>query len=56
MGSPARPHMRDDALVTHLGTKNQPEALRFRTWVERSVAAPGSKVRQNLDMDRDSRT
>jgi hypothetical protein len=53
-GSPARPHMRDDALVTHLGTKNQPEALRFRTWVERSIAVPGRKVRQNLDIDRDS--
>ena len=54
MGSPARPHMRDDALVTHLGTKNQPEALRFRTWVERSIAVPGRKVRQNLQIERDT--
>ncbi len=53
-GSPARAHMRDDALVTHLGTKNQPEALRFRTWVERSIAVPGRKVRQNLQIDRDA--
>lgn len=51
-GSPARPHMRVDALVTHLGTKNQPEALRFRTWVERSIAAPGRKVWKNLQPDR----
>ena len=54
MGAPPRPHMRDDALVTHLGTKNQPEALRLRTWVERSIAAPGRKVRQNLEIDRDT--
>ncbi len=51
-GRPARPHLRDDALVTHLGTHREPETLRFRTWVDRSIAVPGRKVRENLSIDR----
>jgi hypothetical protein len=41
-------HLRDDALVEHLGKENDPGALRFRTWVERTVMLPGRKVRGNL--------
>ena len=51
MGTPPVPHMRDDALVTHLGKINQPEVLRLRTWVERNIAVPGQKVRRNAGLD-----
>ncbi|MFC5500270.1 hypothetical protein ACFPOE_22195 [Caenimonas terrae] len=40
--------LRDDALVEHLAKENEPGALRFRTWVERTVMLPGRKVRGNL--------
>ncbi len=52
IGEPARPHIRDDALVTLLGKVNQPKALRFRTWVERNIAFPGRTVRARLATDR----
>ena len=48
MGSPAQPHLRDDALVTHLGKQNNSTALKFRTWVARAVMLPGQKTRRNL--------
>ncbi len=48
LGKPARPCLRDDALIEHLGKENNPAALRFRTWVERTVALPGRKVRESL--------
>ena len=41
-------HLRDDALVEHLGKENDAGALRFRTWVERTILLPGRKVRSNL--------
>lgn len=41
-------HLRDDALIEHLGKENNPAALRFRTWAERNIALPGQRVRQNL--------
>ena len=41
-------YLRDDALVEHLGKENDPGALRFRTWAERTIALPGRKVRSNL--------
>lgn len=53
-GRPARPHLRDDALVTHLRTHREPETLRFRTWVDRSIAVPGRKVRENLQLDQNT--
>jgi hypothetical protein len=40
--------LRDDALVEHLAKENNPDALRMRTWVERTIALPGRKVRSNL--------
>jgi hypothetical protein len=45
-GKPARMHMRDDALIEHLSRLSDPVALRFRTWVERSVALPARRMRQ----------
>jgi hypothetical protein len=48
MGSPPQPHLRDDALVEHLGKENNPVALRFRTWVERDVIFPGRRIRKGL--------
>jgi hypothetical protein len=46
MGRPAHMHMREDALIAHLGKQNDPTALRLRTWVERSIAYPAERARQ----------
>ena len=48
LGAPTQTHMRDDALIAHLGKENKPEAFRFRTWIERNIALPGRRVRQNF--------
>ena len=53
MGKPAQTHIRDDALVTHLGKENQPTALRFKTWVERNIAFPGRTIRKRLGIQTD---
>ncbi len=53
MGKPARPHIRDDALVSHLGKENLATALRFRTWLERNIAFPGRTVRKRLGIHAD---
>ena len=45
-GKPVRMHMRDDALIEHLSRLSDPVALRFRTWLERSVALPARRMRQ----------
>jgi hypothetical protein len=45
-GKPSRMHMRDDALIEHLSRLSDPVALRFRTWLERSVALPARRMRQ----------
>jgi len=45
---PVQMHIRDDALVAHLGKENKPTALRFRTWVERNIAFPGRTIRKRL--------
>lgn len=42
LGASTQTHMRDDALIAHLGKENKPEALRFRTWIERNIALPGA--------------
>jgi hypothetical protein len=41
-------YLRDDALVEHLAKENDPGALRFRTWAERTIAIPGRNVRSKL--------
>ena len=48
MGKGAQPHLRDDALVEHLGKENNPVALRFRTWVEREVSFSSRRIRKRL--------
>ena len=45
-GKPVRMYMRDDALIEHLSRLSDPVALRFRTWLERSVALPARRMRQ----------
>jgi hypothetical protein len=47
-GTPAHGYLRDDALVEHLARSQNDMTLRFRTWVERTVAMPGAKVRERL--------
>ncbi|MBI2768147.1 MAG: hypothetical protein HYX47_00860 [Burkholderiales bacterium] len=46
MGQPPQAHLRDDALVAHLAKENAPVALRFRTWVERTIAFPARRIRE----------
>jgi hypothetical protein len=48
MGKPPQPYMRDDALVEHLGKERNPAAPRFRTWVDRTIAFPGRRIRGSL--------
>jgi hypothetical protein len=48
MGKPVQMYIRDDALVDHLGNNNALAVLKFRTWVERSIAFPGQRLRKNL--------
>lgn len=48
MGRSGQPHLRDDALIEHLGNESKPVALRFRTWVDRDVSMPGRKIRKSL--------
>lgn len=45
MGKPEQPYLRDDALIEHLAREGSPAALRFRTWVERTIAFPASRIR-----------
>ena len=54
MGTPASPHMRDDALIAHLSKVNQPAALKLRTWAERNIALPGRKIRKDLGINIDT--
>ena len=48
LGTPAHAYLRDDALMEHLERSRNDMTLRFRTWVERTVANPGAKVRERL--------
>ncbi|GAC1355756.1 MAG: hypothetical protein NVSMB34_09290 [Variovorax sp.] len=48
MGKGNEPHLRDDALITHLGKESNAGALRFRTWAERTIAFPGRRIRDGL--------
>lgn len=48
MGQPEAAHVRDDALVEHLGKAMDGSALRFRTWIDRDIAFPAAKERKRL--------
>ena len=46
MGKPMQVYLRDDALIEYLSKSTDATALRFRTWVERTVALPAQKIRE----------
>lgn len=48
MGRQGHMHIRADALVSHLGKHHHLLVLRFRTWVERTLAVPGRHARPTL--------
>ena len=48
IGSPPAPHVRDEALLAHLGKERSPEALRLRHWVERTIVFPSRRERERL--------
>ncbi len=48
MGQPQVLHVRDDALVEHLGKTMDGNALRFRTWIDHDIALPAAKERKRL--------
>lgn len=45
LGTPPEPHFSEDALIAHLRTERSTEALRFRHWVERTIAFPARQRR-----------
>ena len=47
LGDGGQPHLRDDALIEHLGKESNPVALRFRTWVDREVAYSARRIRKS---------
>ena len=53
MGKPPQPHLRDDALIEHLAKENNPLALRFRTWVDRTIANPARRLRMDAGVTHD---
>lgn len=46
MGKRKQGYLRDDALLVHLAQASVPQAIKFKVWVERNVAAPAHKIRQ----------
>ena len=48
MGKTNQAYLRDDALVEYLSKSSDAVALRFRTWVDRTVAMPGQRIRDKL--------
>ena len=46
LGKAARGHLRDDALVAHLADLQDSQAIKFKNWVEHSIALPARTVRK----------
>jgi hypothetical protein len=46
LGKTGRGHLRDDALVAHLADLQEPQAIKFKNWVEQSIALPARTVRK----------
>ncbi|MBI5277051.1 MAG: hypothetical protein HY854_11375 [Burkholderiales bacterium] len=46
MGKPRETYIRDDALVEYLSKSTDAVALRFRTYVDRTVSMPGRTLRE----------
>jgi hypothetical protein len=45
-GKTGRGYLRDDALVAHLAALQEPQAIKFKNWVEHSIALPARTVRK----------
>lgn len=43
LGKPLRPHIHFDALLPHLGKRNDQVALRFKHWLDRNIVFPDRK-------------
>lgn len=48
MGQPAKGHLRDDALVTHLAHATMMPAIKFKNWAERNINFPAAQMRKRL--------
>jgi hypothetical protein len=48
IGRPPVPHVRDEALLAHLGKERSPEAQRLSRWIEREIAFPARRARERL--------
>ena len=48
LGRPPAPHVRDEALLSHLAKERSAEAARLRRWVEREIAFPARRERERL--------
>jgi hypothetical protein len=46
LGKTGRGHLRDDALIAHLADLQAPQAIKFKNWVEHSIALPARTVRK----------
>jgi hypothetical protein len=46
MGKHSLGYLRDDALMAHLADLQQPQAIKFKNWVERSIALPARTLRK----------
>jgi hypothetical protein len=46
LGDEQKGHLRDDAVIAHLGSANTPQAIKFKNWIERNVAFPARRIRQ----------
>jgi hypothetical protein len=48
IGRPPVAHVRDEALLAHLGKERSPEAQRLGRWVEREIVFPARRARERL--------
>jgi hypothetical protein len=46
LGKTGRGYLRDDALIAHLANLQEPQAIKFKNWVEHSIALPARTVRK----------
>jgi hypothetical protein len=46
LGKAGRGYLRDDALVAHLADLQESQAIKFKNWVEHSIALPSRTVRK----------
>ena len=46
LGKTGRGYLRDDALITHLAELQESQAIKFKNWVEHSIALPARTLRK----------